>query len=260
MAKSPSKVISDDEEKLYGEGSETKQEDEEDEEEWPGWLPDGWIMEVNRCDDGTIYRYYTSPISGLTFTMRTEVLNYLFSGMDERFLKSNNCATDKKLLTTHDWLPTNWIIEIRAGGENMNNMYKIILDDRADKLKFYVYPPAGVRLFSKEDVLLYIKESKITRFDLNGECDTNTSDNILATVEFNPSSLPKGWVKELVFRKTKDAVRRDPYYTDPISNYSFRTKKSAMLYVQTGNVPKRAFIQRTSVHDLYSFEKSADLD
>lgn len=49
------------------------------------------------------------------------------------------------------------------------------------------------------------------------------------------------------------------YFTDPVNNYSFRTRKSAMLYVQTGKVPKRAFIQRTSVHDLYSFEKSADL-
>ncbi|KAF2933141.1 hypothetical protein DAI22_04g059700 [Oryza sativa Japonica Group] len=193
--------------------------------------------------------YYTSPISGLTFTMKSEVLQYLFSGMDERFLESKNCAADNQLIMTHEWLPKGWIIEVRAGGKNMNKMYK-----------FYVYPPAGVRLFSKEDVLLYINKSEITGFDTNGECDTRTKDNILANVEFNPHSLPEGWVKEVVFRKTKTGViRKDPYFTDPVNNYSFRTRKSAMLYVQTGKVPKRAFIQRTSVHDLYSFEKSADL-
>uniref|UniRef100_A0A0E0KNK5 MBD domain-containing protein n=1 Tax=Oryza punctata TaxID=4537 RepID=A0A0E0KNK5_ORYPU len=194
-AESASIVISDDEKE------EIQQDAEDVEEERPGWLPDGWIMEVYQGDDGTIYRYYTSPLSGLTFTMKSEVLHYLFSGMDERFLESKNCAADNKLIMTHEWLPNGWMIEVRAGGKNMNKMYK-----------FYVYPPAGVRLFSKEDVLLYINKSKITGFDTNGECDTSTKDN-----------------------------------------------RSAMLYVQTGKVPKRAFIQRTSVHDLYSFEKSADL-
>ena len=34
---------------------------------------------------------------------------------------------------------------------------------------------------------------------------------LLAIVEFHPSGLPKGWVKELVFRKTKEGlIRRDP--------------------------------------------------
>uniref|UniRef100_A0A0E0DBX0 MBD domain-containing protein n=1 Tax=Oryza meridionalis TaxID=40149 RepID=A0A0E0DBX0_9ORYZ len=259
VAGSTSIVISDDEKKEI----QQDVEDLEEEEERPGWLPDGWIMEVYQGDDGTIYRYYTSPISGLTFTMKSEVLQYLFSGMDERFLESKNCAADNQLINnsvyvsptmtymqmTHEWLPKGWIIEVRAGGKNMNKMYK-----------FYVYPPAGVRLFSKEDVLLYINKSEITGFDTNGECDTRTKDNILANVEFNPHSLPEGWVKEVVFRKTKTGViRKDPYFTDPVNNYSFRTRKSAMLYVQTGKVPKRAFIQRTSVHDLYSFEKSADL-
>uniref|UniRef100_J3LWE4 MBD domain-containing protein n=2 Tax=Oryza brachyantha TaxID=4533 RepID=J3LWE4_ORYBR len=228
--------------------TEKRQQEAEGLEERPGWLPDGWIMEINLGGDGTIYRYYTSPLSGLTFTMKSEVLEYLFSGMDERFLESKNYAAHNKLVMTHEWLPNDWLIEIRAGGENTDKMFK-----------FYVYPPAGVRLFSKEDVLTYINKCKITPFDTNGQCDTRTKDNILANVEFNPHSLPKGWVKELVFRKTKDAVRKDPYYTDPVSNYSFRTRRSAMLFVQTGKVPRRAFIQRTSVHDLYSFEKSADL-
>lgn len=129
-----------------------------------------------------------------------------------------------------------------------------------DKMfKFYVYPAMGVRVFSKEDVLLYVKEMKITECDTDGQCDTKSRDNILAEVEFNPAALPQGWVKEIVHRKTKGGIRKDPYYTDPVSHYVFRTLKAALRFLATGKATKRQFIQKTSVHDLYSFEKSADL-
>jgi hypothetical protein len=49
------------------------------------------------------------------------------------------------------------------------------------------------------------------------------------------------------------------YYTDSASSYTFRTLKSALCFVETGKVSKRAFIQRISVHDLYSFDNPADL-
>jgi hypothetical protein len=106
-------------------------------------------------------------------------------------------------------------------------------------------------------------------------------------LEFNPSLLPQGWVKEIAYRKTKYGIRTDmvntkwkqkslcfgwilfdiliitkncaQYYTDPVSQYVFRTRRSALRYLETGKVTKRQFIQNTSVHDLYSFEKSADL-
>ncbi|KAL5214279.1 hypothetical protein ABZP36_003431 [Zizania latifolia] len=250
MAESPSTEILDEQEaKQLEKATDNPQEDDEDVFERPGWLPDGWIMEVYRGDDGTILQYYTSPVSGFTFMRESEVLQYLFSGIDERFLESENCAVDNNLSRTHQWLPKGWLIEIRAGGENMDKMYK-----------FYVYPPTGIRLCSKEDVLLYITDKKISGYDLNGQCDTSSQENILANVEVKPDLLPEGWVKEVVFRKTaNNGIRRDPYYRDPVRNYAFRTHKSAMLYLETGKVTKRAFIPKTNVHELYSFEKSAKL-
>jgi hypothetical protein len=53
-------------------------------------------------------------------------------------------------------------------------------------LQFYVYPAMGVRVFSKEDVLLYAKEMKITEYDTDGQCDTNSQDNVY----FLPSLIP----------------------------------------------------------------------
>ncbi|KAM0853513.1 hypothetical protein ACQ4PT_051012 [Festuca glaucescens] len=211
----------------------------------PDWLPDGWVMEVKHGEDGAPYQYFVSPVSGSRFRMKAEVLNYLFSEMDERWIQSKESVS---LTKAHKWLPEGWLVEIRAGGENMDKMFK-----------FYVYPATGVRLYSKEDVLLYVKEMKITECDTDGQCDTNSPDNILALVEFNPSALPQGWVKEIVYRKTMEGIRKDLYYTDPVSQYVFRTLKAARSFLATGEVTKRQFIQRTSVHDLYSFEKSADL-
>ncbi|RLN40162.1 hypothetical protein C2845_PM01G18910 [Panicum miliaceum] len=177
----------------------------------PGWLPDGWIMEVYHEEDGTIRRYYTSPVSDCTFTTEKEVLDYLFSEEDERILESKEeerAAAGSTLHETHQWLPKGWVMEIRAGGgEKMDKMYKV-----------------------------------------------------LAKVDLNPKKLPDGWVKEEVFRNTKERVRGDLNYTDPTTGYTFRSLKSALSYLKTGEIPNRATIPKTSVHDLYSFDKSADLD
>uniref|UniRef100_A0A0D9XZH0 MBD domain-containing protein n=1 Tax=Leersia perrieri TaxID=77586 RepID=A0A0D9XZH0_9ORYZ len=246
MDESPSKVILDDED--YNE-VKSLEEGMKNLLEPPGWLPDGWIMEVNRDNDGAIYRYYTCPFSGITFTMKSDVLRYLFSGIDQYSLESKNCDVYDNLTRTHDWLPNGWLVEIRAGGENMDKMYK-----------FYVYEQTGVRLFSKEDVLLYINGMKISRFYTNGQCDASTLENILATLEFNPKGFPEGWVKEVVYRGTNvGGIRKDRHYTDPVRNLVFRTKKQAETYLKTGKVPKLAFVQKTSVHEVYSFEMSAPL-
>uniref|UniRef100_A0A8R7TCF2 MBD domain-containing protein n=1 Tax=Triticum urartu TaxID=4572 RepID=A0A8R7TCF2_TRIUA len=101
---------------------------------------------------------------------------------------------------------------------------------------------------------------KISKCDTDGQCDTSSQEKILAEVDLNPSRLPPGWVKEVVFRKTKEGTRIVmQYYTDPLSNYTFRTLKSAVGYLETKELPKLAFIQNTSVHDVYNFEKFADL-
>ncbi|EES13697.1 hypothetical protein BDA96_07G112500 [Sorghum bicolor] len=215
----------------------------------PDWLPDGWIMEVYRTEDGTITRYYTSPISNYTFTSKAEVLEYLFSRTDDRILESKEYGAESTLQRQREWLPKGWVMEIRAGGEKTDKMYK-----------FYVHSITGVRLLSKQDVLLYINEAIVSGCDTHGQCDISSEDNILAKVDLWPSGLPEGWVKELVFRKTKEGLmRKDRYFTDPASSYTFRTLKSALSFLETGKIPRRAFIQKTSVHDLYSFEISTDL-
>jgi hypothetical protein len=52
--------------------------------------------------------------------------------------------------------------------------------------QFYVHPAMGVRVFSKEDVLLSVEEMKITECVTDGQCDTNSQDNVY----FLPSLFP----------------------------------------------------------------------
>ncbi|KAG2565081.1 hypothetical protein PVAP13_7NG034400 [Panicum virgatum] len=217
-------------------------------EEPPSWLPDGWIMEVFCDDDSSIYRYYTSPVSGYTFTSKMETIEYLFSGMEERMLESQERTEDNELHGSHTWLPGGWLIEVRAGGKKMNKMYK-----------FYFHPPTGMRFLSKGEVLRYVNEGKIAACDTDVLCDTSTDDNILALVEFSPDGLPGGWVKETIFRKCNDGIRKDPYYTDPTSHRVFRTLKSVLSYLGTGEISKHAYLPRRNVIDMYSFDKCADL-
>lgn len=44
-----------------------------------------------------LMQYYTSPISGYTFNMISEVLEYLFSQTDERMLESKESGAEKDI-------------------------------------------------------------------------------------------------------------------------------------------------------------------
>ncbi|CAM0907755.1 unnamed protein product [Alopecurus aequalis] len=216
--------------------------------EAPFWFPDGWIINVHHDDGGSTFRYYTSPVSEYTFSTEMEALSYLFSEMDEHMLKSQTCVEDNELHKMNTWLPDGWVIELRAGGKMMDKMYK-----------FFVHLPTGMRFFLKEDVLRYVNEGTISSCDVKGLCDTISEDNILAQVEFNPDGLPKGWVKEVIFRKCNDGIRKHPYYTDPVSHLVFRTLKSVMSYLETGEISKHAYIPRRCVTHMYSFDRCTDL-
>ncbi|TVU13348.1 hypothetical protein EJB05_40400 [Eragrostis curvula] len=271
--------------KKHSQGNEVvvvEEPDEESLEEPPGWLPDGWIMEAHGDDNSSIYQYYTSPMSGYTFSSKVETLDYLFSGMDERFLESKACAEENDLHKSHTWLPGGWVIEVRAGGKEMDKMYKqnrmtplerewglmlaVVMRNgncHSDKLipplQFYVHLPTGKRFLFKRDVLRYANKGMVSRLDTEVLCDTSTDDNILAHLEFSPDGLPDGWVKEVIFRKCNDGIRKDPYYTDPVSHHVFRTLRSVLSYLKNGEISRHAYMPRRSVTDMYSFDICADL-
>jgi hypothetical protein len=92
--------------------------------------------------------------------MKSEVLEYLFSGTDERMLESKERGAENTLQVhdynflcmtnflfwlcyynffvyslclhiqrQHEWLPKGWVMEVRAGGEKTNKMYKVYIHE-----------------------------------------------------------------------------------------------------------------------------------
>ncbi|XP_047307294.1 uncharacterized protein LOC124910662 [Impatiens glandulifera] len=52
-----------------------------------------------------------------------------------------------------------------------------------------------------------------------------------------PDGLPPGWTKEIKVTTTNTGrVRKDPYYTDPATEYVFRSKKDALRYLETEDI------------------------
>ncbi|XP_065869949.1 methyl-CpG-binding domain-containing protein 13 isoform X2 [Euphorbia lathyris] len=55
-----------------------------------------------------------------------------------------------------------------------------------------------------------------------------------------PEGLPPGWRKDIKVTKKGRKIRRDAYYTDPVSGYVFHSMKDALRYVKTGELGRLA--------------------
>ncbi|CAL5024648.1 unnamed protein product [Urochloa decumbens] len=229
-------------------GEEYEWSDPDDDD---GWLPDGFEVEGYRERDGSFKATgYICPVSGLKFKLMSQVLDYCVSDGMERAIKGKETLQDKTTLQgKYAWLreKNGWVLEIRAGGDNYSKMFK-----------FYAHLSTGVRLTSKNEVLRYIDEAELPEC-VDGHCDISSEDNIIAQLEFNINCLPPGWVKETVFRKYSDGIRKDTYFTDPITKKVFRSLKSAEQYFISGGEPVGAHVPIMSVTDMYSFDRCTDM-
>ncbi|KQJ82068.1 uncharacterized protein LOC100844950 isoform X2 [Brachypodium distachyon] len=170
------------------------------------------------------------------------------------------------------WFPDGWIINVHHGDGGSTHRY---YTSPVSEYTFSTNMEALHYLFSEMDE--FVLESQACAVDnkllgmyrwlpdgwvIEVRAGGKVMDKmykILAQVEFNPDGLPNGWVKEVIFRKCNDGIRKDPYYTDPISHLVFRTLKSVTNYLETGEISKHAYIPRRSVMDMYSFDHYTDL-
>ncbi|TVU13242.1 hypothetical protein EJB05_40777, partial [Eragrostis curvula] len=190
---------------------------------------------------------YTCPV-GFMFKEKHDVLDYCSSGALQRAIDANATLDDKTTLQgKYDWLMgRGWVLEIRAGGENFNKMFK-----------FYAHLRTGVRAASKQDFLSYINDAKIPGCT-SEDCDTS-EDNIIAQLQFRIDGLPPGWVKETAFRKCSDGrIRRDSSYTDPLTKKVHRSLKSAKRYF-TSEIDEDSHNPKQSVTDMYFFDSCAEM-
>ncbi|PON62817.1 Methyl-CpG DNA binding [Parasponia andersonii] len=229
----------------------------------PELLPAGWTVQFKAQKTGRKVRVYTNLETGKEFFSKDDVFNYIKAG-------SHHCgkpqSTNRNITTEAEkiplqpvndkddlpeWLPKGWkvVVKTRKSGLLMGKEYKV-----------YINPFNSCKFYSKQEVLRYLKtvgrKTHRTR-DVetvkgkscisNKETDTSMcSADEVAVQKCEVEDLPSGWIKEIRIRKTSDFIRKDPYYTDPVTGYIFRSKKAALHYVETGEISRHVIKPKNS--------------
>ncbi|XP_058222583.1 uncharacterized protein LOC131332397 isoform X1 [Rhododendron vialii] len=170
-------------------------------DETPEWLPQGWIMEV-KVKSGSLRKYkcFVDQLSGRKFYSRPQVFEYL------KTAKLDSSSQQKKMgngsVSNADMgeLAEGETSSKVEGSDNINTLEGA---SRASKPK---RKGLGKKLVKKKVV--------IERVTAEG--------------------LPPGWIKEIKIQMKSQGIRRDPYYTDPVSGYVFRSQRDALRYLETG--------------------------
>ncbi|XP_039134108.1 methyl-CpG-binding domain-containing protein 13 [Dioscorea cayenensis subsp. rotundata] len=154
-----------------------------------------------------------------------------------------------------EWLPDGWIMEIRK--TRTGSMYRCYFD-----------PSTGSKFYSGKEAQRHLKDGKQCSTKSSQKRSQNTNlDNVIAQFEHSPDGLPRGWIKETKFRKStkqRSGMRKDPYYTEPVTGYVFRSLKDCVRYIDTGKISKHAFLPKnlqksnTSSSDMESSPPNSD--
>ncbi|XP_059452419.1 methyl-CpG-binding domain-containing protein 13 isoform X2 [Corylus avellana] len=161
--------------------------------------------------------------------------------------------------SSEDWLPPGWTVEVRVRKHGKRD-------------KYYFAPSSGLRFNSRAEVSRYLNTQEVCNSkpeqkiqDTQEVCNTKPEQKIKDTQEVcNPKpeqkikdtlkrsaknvvvekaiaeGLPPGWIKEIRVTKKGHKIRRDPFYTDPVSGYIFHSMKDALRYVETGELGRLA--------------------
>ncbi|XP_073312286.1 uncharacterized protein [Primulina huaijiensis] len=184
-------------------------------------LPPGWIKEIKTSESGDKIRkdlYYTDPVSGYIFRSKKDVLRFL----DTNDIRS--CAIRPKRRETNDF----------------QSIKEIPLDNSGESS---LKPEASIKYESM------INAAYITEIKKNSQQPSPAVAIEIASTD----GLPPGWIKEIRTSQSGDKIRKDPFYTDPVSGYIFRSKKDVLRYLETNDIsscairPKRREIDSPSL-------------
>nr|KYP36842.1 hypothetical protein KK1_042006 [Cajanus cajan] len=119
-----------------------------------------------------------------------------------------------------DWLPPGWTVEVRVRKNGKRD-------------KYYFSPSNGLKFNSKVEVFRYLDNAQ------NKVSIQKISSNVVVEKAI-AEGLPPGWVKKTRITTKGDTVRRDPYYIDPLSGYTFRSIKDVDRHLQSGVIRRSA--------------------
>ncbi|KZV18363.1 hypothetical protein F511_30842 [Dorcoceras hygrometricum] len=168
-------------------------------------LPPGWIKEIRTSKSGNKIRkdpYYTDPVSGYVFRSKKDVM---------RYLETNDiscCAITPKRMELDD-------LKLIENKTSLNN---------ADKDQM------------NQEVSVQSKSNLDAFHSTEPEKEILHSSSTVVTETTSADGLPSGWIKEIKTIQSGDKIRKDPYYTDPVSGYVFRSKKDVFRFLKTNDI------------------------
>ncbi|KAJ9706589.1 hypothetical protein PVL29_001855 [Vitis rotundifolia] len=208
----------------------------------PDWIPEGWTVQVKLAKNGRNVKYYFNSKTGQKFFSKNDIIRYVKRGsihcdtsqpinmLNKRRSQNKIMPLGIKTKKFPDWLPNGWILELKTqrSGSCVGKQYKCYLD-----------PSTGYRFYSKPDVFRYLKTIKHKTQKKVGPGMPSLGKVVIE--RSTADGLPAGWIKEIKIRMNENGIRRDPYYTDPVSGYVFRSRKDVFRYLKTGEISRHAF-------------------
>ncbi|RDY02702.1 Methyl-CpG-binding domain-containing protein 13, partial [Mucuna pruriens] len=119
-----------------------------------------------------------------------------------------------------EWLPPGWTVDVRVRKNGKRD-------------KYYFPPSSGLKFNSKVEVFRYLDNAQ------NKVRVQKISPNVVVEKAI-AEGLPPGWVKKTRITTKRDTVRRDSYYIDPVSGYTFRSIKDVDRYLESGEIGRKA--------------------
>ncbi|KAA8521130.1 hypothetical protein F0562_011717 [Nyssa sinensis] len=202
----------------------------------PDWLPSGWTVQV-KVNNGRKVRCFSNRKTGHKFHSKNDVIHYIKTGHvrttqpinknNKRHSKNKSMPLAVKTNEFPEWLPSGWTMEVktRRSGSQFGKKYKCYID-----------PVTRCKFYSKPEVFQYLKTLKRNGCTSKQKKIATGSVSNVAVERVTPDGLPTGWIKEIKIQKKVNGIRKDPYYTDPVSGYTFFSKKDALRYLETGDI------------------------
>ncbi|PSR91506.1 Methyl-CpG-binding domain-containing protein [Actinidia chinensis var. chinensis] len=209
--------------------------------ETPEWLPHGWIMEMKTSNSssgtGRKYKCYIDQLTGRKFYSKPQVFEYL------KTVKPDSCASQQKKKPKLGELTRGNTSLKQEGSQNKETLEGRSCTSKKNQIDF-----------GKQSV----KEVVIERVTRDGTQNQKTLEGTNCASEqkqigfrkhsvkkvvikrVKPDGLPPGWIKEIKIQKKANGFRKDPYYTDPVSGYVFRSQKDALRYLESGDINRCA--------------------
>ncbi|KAG6405766.1 hypothetical protein SASPL_133360 [Salvia splendens] len=226
------------------------------------WLPNGWTVEERRRKSGSAaglsYKVYTEMSTGSKFYSKASITRYL-----DDVARSDVITNQNNIDKVDDPFPDTYL-HISP----MRNTRSISLKKRkADSL--IKIDNVDETVTEKLQQILSTtntdgtheqrrdRNSLVKKIDNVGEPFPDMSPQVVSTTNKDgirkmkkkissfvtvavecttDDDLPKGWIKEIRTSKLGNKIRKDPFYTDPVSGYMFRSKPDALRYLKTNDI------------------------